>query len=48
MTSKIVYLLCAASLAWSGLAGAQGFPARRTPRRRCGRPAPASTIRRVR
>lgn len=25
MTSKIVYLLCAASLAWSGLAGAQGF-----------------------
>lgn len=25
MTSKIVYLLCAAALAWSGLAGAQGF-----------------------
>ncbi|MEF9388119.1 hypothetical protein V4890_21200 [Ralstonia solanacearum species complex bacterium KE056] len=25
MTSKIVYLLCAAALGWSGLAGAQGF-----------------------
>ncbi|CBJ40761.1 conserved exported protein of unknown function (plasmid) [Ralstonia solanacearum CMR15] len=25
MTSKIVYLLCAAVLGWCGLAGAQGF-----------------------